>query len=651
MAALVSTPVPRTIRVYCPSHKVGFSTSASTTIECSSQKHTLAHDFPNESFWEYCCDCQHYWPIDAAKNNTASAECPVCERHIVRRSVCVDCKVVSVESNNAAKRKAFSISSQGVPSPACPGCMQRHVAPGQEHECSDFGGTFVSARQVCPFCDESLEPPPKFPCSVAAYLNKLPRSAVALGFEPESNLLGESTTGDFFLIEKVPGSALSIAIPKSARIVSKQDYYNTYYELFNCENPAAGEVIITRPAIVEKVESGWQLREAGFIEIKPDPVPQVNARGSETTITCAACGTLGNAEHAFCKRCGARIKPTSLDHAGNGPSAQPNSEPNAQARAELFEAPSHIADASSQTEQSFGVAAESTGSPSLKTKTILGVVAVVALFGIVLTIIASLSTSSNSIDNKLDSAIANGQVFTPVTDNAHDLYYQLKNSGASEEKLRLYRDRLLPLLTNRPFQMINELMVPGGDDPPLADWQTAFQSMRWAVELKPGDSSLLARSIYCEGRLAYLMKDEDRALEAWARAAEADKSWPLPVNGIGLIYTARKNYPAARSFYLDAIRRDSNWAYPYNNIGTAYYMEKNYFEAKGYYQKAVQLSPQWARPHSWLGDIAMKEQDYNTAIREFSSVLDANATGTKNMDLDRIRKQLYLAQQHTESED
>jgi tetratricopeptide (TPR) repeat protein len=195
--------------------------------------------------------------------------------------------------------------------------------------------------------------------------------------------------------------------------------------------------------------------------------------------------------------------------------------------------------------------------------------------------------------------------------------------------------------------MIREFMVPGSDDLPLADWQNAYQSLRWASELKPEDKGLVARTAYCEGRVAFLTKDEDRAIEAWTRAANADKSWALPVNGIGLIYTARKNYSAARTYYLDAVQRDPNWAYPYNNIGTAYFMERNYYEAKGYYQKAVQLAPQWARPHSWLGDIAMKEQDYATAIQEFSLVLEPGATGTKNMDLGKIQKQLDLARQRS----
>jgi len=260
---------------------------------------------------------------------------------------------------------------------------------------------------------------------------------------------------------------------------------------------------------------------------------------------------------------------------------------------------------------------------------------------------AANATNGNSVEKRLDAAITQHQLFGPSGDSAHDLYSQLKNSGATEETLRPYRDRLLPPLTTPNYQMIDQFMAPGSDDPPLSDWQTAYQSLQWASELKPGDAKLVSRLAYCEGRIAYLSRAEDQAINSWTRAAGADKNWPLPINGIGLIYTARKDHRTARTYYLTAAQRDPNWAYPYNNIGTSYYMEQNYYDAKTYYQKAVQLAPHWARPHSWLGDIALKEKDYATAIQEFSLVLDANATGTKNMDLDKIRKQLELARQQS----
>ena len=79
------------------------------------------------------------------------------------------------------------------------------------------------------------------------------------------------------------------------------------------------------------------------------------------------------------------------------------------------------------------------------------------------------NNKTRTLEQKLDSALARGQFLTPTTDNAHDLYYQLKNGGASEETLRSYREKLVPSLTNCFYQMINVFMVPGTDDPPLAD--------------------------------------------------------------------------------------------------------------------------------------------------------------------------------------
>jgi len=638
MVAQVSTPTPRTIRVYCPSHKVGFSAAATATIECSSSTHTLARDFPSESFWEYCCDCQHYWPIDAAKGNKGSDDCPVCERHIDRRALCAECKVMSLESNDAARRKAFSISSQGLVRPACPGCLQQTNRAVLEHTCPDFGCAFGTTRDVCPFCDARLEPPPSFPCSVAAYVEKLPRSALPVHFQPEKSLLTEAATGEYFLIPIARESSLSIVIPSSSKLGSKQDYYNSYYELFNCENPVAGEVVILTPAVVAAVEGGWQLKEAGFIEINPDPVPVVEPVPPGTITTCANCGELGLADHAFCKRCGSTLKPLSLGDSIAEFSLPVSVDEQVASTRNVSAFPSH------------DFSAPAVKSTDSSTKTLLTVVGAIVLLGIILSVIAFVSTGS-SIEKKLDTAIATGQIFTPATDNAHDLYFQLKNSGASEEKLRPYREKLLPLLTERKLQLIRDFMVPGSDDPPVDEWQAAYQSLQFAVELKPGDSSLLARTLYCEGRLAYLAKDEDRAIQIWTRAADADKSWPLTVNGIGLIYTARKNYATARSYYFDAVRRDANWAYPYNNIGTSLFLERNYSAAKGYYQKAVELAPQWARPHSWLGDIAIKEQDYNTAVDEFSLVLDSNATGTKNLDFDKIKEKLEFARRRAVFED
>jgi Tfp pilus assembly protein PilF len=635
MVAQVSNPTPRAIRVYCPTHKVDFVTAANSTIECSSHNHALARDFPNESFWEYCCDCQHYWPMDDLHGNSASNECPVCDRSIVRRVVCTHCKVVSVESDDPVRNKTYFISPAGTVSPACPGCLRRAVGPLLAHTCADFAGSFVTTRDVCPFCGENLEPPPAFPCSVAEYVQKLPSSAVNVSFEASSGLLQETPYGECVLVPIRGESALSIVIPGATTLSSKQNYYNIYYELFNCQNPAAGDVVILQPAVVETVAEGWKLKEAGSIEIKTDAIP--------SQLACANCGTPAGDKHTFCKRCGTRLQPApaadNVEIADATPvdsevSLDDTEEPGGKQPIDSFAEPS---DWTSKL-------------LNLPTKTILGVFGGIIVLAIVLSLVVASSTNENSVEKRLDAAITQRQLFSPTGESAHDLYYQLKNSGATDATLRPYRDRLLPQLITPNYQLIDQFTVPGSDDPPLADWQTAYQSLQWASQLKPDDAKLVSRLAYCEGRISYLSRAEDQAITSWTRAAGADKNWALPINGIGLIYTARKDYRTARGYYLAAAQREPNWAYAYNNIGTSYYMERDYYNAKTYYQKAVQLASHWARPHSWLGDIALKEKDYATAIQEFSLVLDANATGTKNMDLDKIRKQLDLARQQTASQ-
>lgn len=525
MAAVAPTPNPHPIKVYCPVHKLGFSVTAAPVIQCANQNHTMATDFPREGLWHYCCDCQHYFP---GQFETVT-DCQACDRQIAKRFLCGACQLISVESDNAGRRKMFSISSHGAPQPSCPGCFNTIAAPVRIHECRDYPHPFSTTRSICPFCEASLVP---------------------------------------------------------------------------AEIKAAPPVPVVTPLVPE------------------DP----NA--------CRNCGTPSTPDQSFCKRCASPLPRTNTvvnvtKLAPPKVSVKERAEPVVEEISTLLPPTPAV-----------------TG-PSSQVKTAVGVIIALASVGIVISFIVAISASGNSIEKKLDRAIAEGRLFTPATDNAHTLYLQLKNSGASEEKLKLYRERILPALTNQPLKMIDDFMVAGSDDPPIVDWQAAAQSLAWAAELQSNDKKLLSRSLYAQGRVAYLSKDEELALSLWSRASDAEKSWPLPENGIGLIYFGRKIYATARTHYQVAAGRDPNWPYPYNNMGTSYYMQKNYSEAKQFYQKAAELAPRWARPHSWLGDIAMKEHDYTTAIAEFSLALDANATGTKNMDLDKIRRQLELAQQRS----
>src|SRR5205085_992309 len=87
---------------------------------------------------------------------------------IVNRYLCNHCKVMSVESNTPVKRKPFSISTEGVIEPACPGCLTQSEIDVTAHLCFELwknyipGVSYATALIDCPFCNSVLKQgPPK----------------------------------------------------------------------------------------------------------------------------------------------------------------------------------------------------------------------------------------------------------------------------------------------------------------------------------------------------------------------------------------------------------------------------------------------------------------------------------------------------------
>ena len=135
-----------------------------------------------------------------------------------------------------------------------------------------------------------------------------------------------------------------------------------------------------------------------------------------------------------------------------------------------------------------------------------------------------------------------------------------------------------------------------------------------------------------ESLASYTRKD-------WKKAADLDKIWAVPLNGIGLIYNEQKNYEEAKKWLRQAIEREPTWAVPYNNLGTAHYYQNRFADAVLYYEKAVEFSPRWARPHAWLGSIAEKNYDYAACARELGLATAPDAIGASELaNIETIRR-------------
>jgi hypothetical protein len=261
------------MRVFCPEHKRGFFAPRQSPIKCENRGHVLGTlDFEGESRlpaeirWQYCCNCEHFCPVDFEQYGLE--RCPVCTRRSSLLYLCDRCHVISFESNTPLQTKNFTLNSDGVPQPSCPGCLQSASADLHEHVCEALGTTFITALNTCPVCEERLDVAPSFPSTVALYLKRT-RSAdkvnVTFDYETESFLPVED--GEFVV---VTNQDPAILLPRATRFASRRDFYEFYQDYFHCPKPEAGEVNVIQPARVVRADNGWRLENTGVLDVLLD---------------------------------------------------------------------------------------------------------------------------------------------------------------------------------------------------------------------------------------------------------------------------------------------------------------------------------------------------------------------------------------------
>lgn len=160
------------IRVFCPKHEFPFVTKATAEIQCRMDAHALSLNFPQGEWWEFCCDCQTFFPSLLNDAKSAEAKCPSCERLIARRFACSQCKIVALESENGEREKNYRIDLKKGIEPACPAC-QTVAADVDQHDCVKIGTMFLTERQSCPFCEKTIR-------SIAAAVQPLKEAAGCL---------------------------------------------------------------------------------------------------------------------------------------------------------------------------------------------------------------------------------------------------------------------------------------------------------------------------------------------------------------------------------------------------------------------------------------------------------------------------------------
>lgn len=360
------------MRVFCHEHKRGFFAPRQSPIKCENRSHLLGElDFegqgkrPVEIRWQFCCNCEHFCPIDF--DHEGLARCAVCTRRSSQLYLCDKCYLISFESNTPLDVKNFTLTADGVPQPSCPGCLLAATADQHEHACEELGASFITALTTCPICEERLDIAPAFPSTVAQYLKRT-KSAhkVSVTFDYETESFVPVEDGEFVVVNNGDPNIQPIVLPRASRFATRRDFYEYYQDYYHCPKPDAGEVRILRPAAVNRAGAGWRLQATGLLEViseepqkkpvevarpqplmqkaieeqrarveearsrveeprprveRPDP-PRVEVRSEpprppreeQAMKTCNGCGATIESRYAFCWKCGSAMSSQS-----NGP--------------------------------------------------------------------------------------------------------------------------------------------------------------------------------------------------------------------------------------------------------------------------------------------------------------------------------------------
>jgi uncharacterized OB-fold protein len=165
----------RYLKIYCPEHFTTFEIEESPKVICEHRGHALSNNFPHEEFWEYCCDCQTFFPSQLAVGGKARGACAQCERPTLRRFVCGECKVVTFDSGEDTKGKKVHLDAETFAvEPSCPGCRTDFASRNLHlHKCDEIEAVLSTPRESCPFCKKEtgkkkskpkIEAPPVAEC-------------------------------------------------------------------------------------------------------------------------------------------------------------------------------------------------------------------------------------------------------------------------------------------------------------------------------------------------------------------------------------------------------------------------------------------------------------------------------------------------------
>lgn len=117
--------------------------------------------------------------------------------------------------------------------------------------------------------NQPIQPDPIFPVSVDNYLKNVGRG-VGVKYDYKTDLLLENADAESSLVvvrdDTIPGG-LHYVIPRFGIFQTGNDFIHVKH-YYTCQHPTGGTIWIKEPAVVQRVEGGWQMTLQGELEVK-----------------------------------------------------------------------------------------------------------------------------------------------------------------------------------------------------------------------------------------------------------------------------------------------------------------------------------------------------------------------------------------------
>jgi hypothetical protein len=168
---------------------------------------------------------------------------------------------------------------------------------------------------------------------------------------------------------------------------------------------------------------------------------------------------------------------------------------------------------------------------------------------------------SGASSRRFDAALQKGNLFSPASDNAFDLFNQaLRKEGPDSPRVREMNTKLLARLQ----ELSNQLFLRWHErlDLTPADWEDLQKIQESILALAPSDPVAPQRKAYADAELLYLQQRYSEASKEFQETQRRNPGWDLADLSAGDSCMALKRWTCAEEYFIRARTAGPDWVWP-----------------------------------------------------------------------------------------